>query len=120
MNTHKKQYIKDLRSNSAYPTYRSIIGIIAFLGYSLAVIIALATSIVGAIMMTQSVLQGLSIMGIGLLNSAIIFILAKFSKEKSLIIADIGDSITEANSQQSGTPNSLTAPSLNLNDNYKH
>ena len=36
MNTSKQQYIDNIRSNTAYPTYRGIIGIIAIFGYLLA------------------------------------------------------------------------------------
>ena len=36
MNTIKQQYLVAIRSNTSYPTYRGMIGIIGMLGYALA------------------------------------------------------------------------------------
>ena len=98
MNEAKEKYLNGIRSNTAYPTYRSIIGIITVLGYCLAIITVLGTLISGFGTMRYSFIGGsLTLIG-GLLGAALIFFLAKFWKEASLILADIGDSVTDANS----------------------
>jgi hypothetical protein len=103
MNSTKQQYIDTLRSNTAYPTYRGIIGIIALLGYILAGISALGSLISGLGGMRNSFFGGLGILIFGFIFAALIFFLARFWKEAALILVDIGDSITEANSRtQSG------------------
>lgn len=99
MNAQKQRYIEQIRTNTAYPAYRSIIGLITLLGYLMAALIGFGALVGGLMMMADSFLAGFFILGTGLVYSAIIFVLAKFSKEASLIIADIGDSVTDANSR---------------------
>lgn len=99
MNEAQKKYLNHIRSNTAYLTYRSIIDIIAVLGYCLAGITALGTLIAGFRSMQHSVIGGsITLIG-GLLGAALIFLLVAFWKEASLILADIGDSVTDANSK---------------------
>lgn len=100
MNPEKQQYLDRIRANTAYPTYRGIIGIIAVLGYALAGLQGLAALITGFGSMGQSFLAGLGILIGGLIIAALIFLGARFWKEGALILVDIGDSITEANSTQ--------------------
>ena len=99
MTSTKQQYITTIRSNTAYPTYRGIIGIITLLGYILAGLEALAALISGFGAMGNSFVGGLGILIGGLIISALIFLGARFWKEAAMILADIGDSITETNSR---------------------
>jgi len=99
MNTSKQQYLEQIRSNTAYPTYRGIIGIIAILGYALAALNALGSLIGGFGTMGSSFLGGVGIIIFGAIVSGLIFLGARFWKEAALILADIGDSITDTNSK---------------------
>ena len=99
MNIPKEQYLESIRSNTAYPTYRGIIGIITILGYLLAGLEALVTLFTGFGAMGDSFLSGLGIIVAGLIFAALIFLGARFWKEAALILADIGDSITDTNSK---------------------
>lgn len=76
-----------------------MIGIIAFLGYILAGFSALGALISGIGGMRYSFLSGLGILIAGLIGAALIFFFARFWKEAALILADFGDSVTEANSR---------------------
>lgn len=98
MDAQKENYLKEIRANTAYPTYRGIIGIIALLGYILAGLNALGTLVSGLMTMGDSFLAGLGILIFGAVASALIFLLARFWKEAALILVDIGDSVTETNS----------------------
>jgi hypothetical protein len=51
MNNNKQQYLDRLRANTAYPTYRGVIGLITVLGYALAGLQGLAALITGFGMM---------------------------------------------------------------------
>jgi hypothetical protein len=99
MTASKQQYLTAIRSNTAYPTYRGIIGIIAILGYILAALSALGSLISGLGAMGDSFVAGLGILIGGLVTAALIFLGARFWKEAAMILADIGDSITENNSR---------------------
>ena len=99
MSTQKEQYLTQIRSNTAYPVYRGIIGVIALLGYVLAGISALGALISGFGRMGHSFLGGVGVLIAGLVVSGLIFLLARFWKEAALILADIGDSITETNAK---------------------
>ena len=101
MNQEKQQYLNTIRTNTAYPTYRGIIGIIAILVYSLAVLNALGALIAGFSVMGDSFLGGVGIIIGGALIAGLIFLGARFLKEAALILADIGDSITDSNSRAS-------------------
>lgn len=99
MTPNKEQYLESIRTNTAYPTYRGIIGIIALLGYILAGLYGLLALVFGFIAMRESFFQGLLFIIAGFVLAALIFLGARFSKEAALILADIGDSVTEANSR---------------------
>ncbi len=104
MDVAKRDYLNKIRSNTAYPTYRSIIGLIALLGYILAALSALGALISGFGTMGDSFLAGAGILIFGLIGAGAIFLGARFWKEAAIIIADIGDSITDANSKGSAAP----------------
>ena len=99
MTPNKQQYLDAVRANTAYPTYRGIIGVITILGYVLAGLSVLGALISGVMSMRESFFGGLVVLISGLVGSALIFLGARFWKEAALILADIGDSITEANSR---------------------
>lgn len=99
MNESKQQYLQSVRSDSAYPVYRSVIGIFALLGYLLAGTLALMTLVSGFGMMTNSLTMGLVTLLMGGIVSAMVFFLAKLSKEAALILVDLADSTVEANSR---------------------
>jgi hypothetical protein len=102
MKADKEQYLNQIRTNTSYPTYRGIIGIIAILGYLLAALNGLAALISGIGMMVgDSFIAGVGIIVGGLIISALIFLGARFWKEAALIVADIGDSTIETNSKAS-------------------
>jgi hypothetical protein len=93
----KQQYLQSVRSNSAYPTYRGFIGIIALLGYLMAAASGLSAIISGLMSMRSSFLLGLAILVMGSISTALIFLLARFFNEAALILVDIGDSVAETN-----------------------
>jgi uncharacterized membrane protein len=95
----KEQYLDSIRSNSAYPVYRGVIGTIAMLGYILAVFYGLAALVMGIGGMRTGFLYGLGILILGLILAALTFLMVRFFKEGALILADIGDSVTDANSR---------------------
>ena len=99
MNAKKQQYLATIRSNTAYPTYRGMIGIIALLGYLLAGFSALGSLISGFGAMRNSFFGGLGMLIGGLIIAALIFFITRFWKEAALILVDMGDSIAEANSR---------------------
>jgi hypothetical protein len=101
MNPEKQQYLKTIRANTAYPTYRAIIGVIAILGYLLAAVTALGALIGGLSTLESSFMEGLGILIAGAILSGLIYLGVRFWKEACLIIADIGDSITDSNSRTS-------------------
>jgi hypothetical protein len=99
MTPAKQQYLDSIRQSSAYPTYRGVIGLIAFLFYAVSGVSALGALIGGLGAMTRSFMTGLGTLVMGLLFAAIFFLMAKFYKEAALILADIGDSIVDSNSR---------------------
>jgi hypothetical protein len=101
MKAGKQQYLNQIRTNTSYPTYRGIIGIIAILGYLLAALNGLAVLISGFMIMGDSFIAGVGVIVGGLLIACLIFLGARFGKEAALIIADIGDSTIETNSKSS-------------------
>ena len=99
--------MKQIRANTAYPTYRGTITVITILGYLLAALHglgAVASGLmvgVGKELGDLSWIAGLGIITGGLIISALIFVGARFWKEAALIVADIGDSTIETNSKSS-------------------
>lgn len=99
MTPQKQQYLDDIRANTAYPTYRSMIGIIAMLGYLFAGMNALGSLIGGLSAMANSFWSGVGIIIAGAIVSGLVFFVARFWKEAALILVDLGDSITDAGSK---------------------
>ena len=103
----KQQYLKQIRANTAYPTYRGTITVITILGYLFAALYGLGAVFsglmvgVGKELGDFSWIAGLGIITGGLIISALIFVGARFWKEAALIVADIGDSTIETNSKSS-------------------
>ena len=99
MNATKQDYLTTIRSNTAYPVYRAMIGIIALLGYILVGLQALAALIAGIGSMRSSFFAGLGILIAGFILAALGYFIIRFFKEAALILADLGDSVTEANAR---------------------
>jgi len=99
MNAEKEKYLSDIRANTAYPTYRGMIGIITLLGMILAGLQGLSALIMGFTTMGQTFLGGVAVLLLGLVVAALIFLGAKLFKEAALILVDIGDAVTERNSR---------------------
>lgn len=110
MNSQKQQYLIAVRANSAYPAYRGVIGTVALLGYLLAGAFALAALIAGFTTMTQSFMLGVVVLAGGAISAALVFLMARFYKEAALILADIGDVVTEAGASGQALP-AMGAPS---------
>lgn len=96
MDSMKQQYLSTVRSNTAYPTYRGMIGAIAALGYALAVLAILGGVISGCGAMNRAGVGGflVSILG-GILIGGVFVLLARLWKEASLVLVDMGDAILE-------------------------
>ncbi|MFT4175786.1 MAG: hypothetical protein QM627_03945 [Luteolibacter sp.] len=96
MNQEKQLYLNRIRNNTAYPVFRGIIGFIAGLGYVLAIICGSMAFLAGVSTMMDSLIGGVGILIGGLVAAVLIFLLARFLQEAALILADIGDSITDS------------------------
>ncbi len=93
-------HLEQIRSQSQYPTYRTVTGVAVVLGYIAGVIMG----IIGAL----GLVNGLSdsrddavYLGIVLLIAAavVIFVIVPFYKEVSLMAVDLVDSTLETNSR---------------------
>ncbi|KAF0095244.1 MAG: hypothetical protein E1N59_1290 [Puniceicoccaceae bacterium 5H] len=93
--TQKRQYLDRIRQESAYPTFRSIITLVLYLGYAAAALAALVAVFGGIGTMFHNFGSGLGMFVGGLLYAAFLFIMARFWKEAAIIIADIGDSLLD-------------------------
>ena len=95
MNPEKKSHIERIRSESAYPTFRMmaelgcwifwIIGVLGFLGFSLKSLFSGQLGMIGFIA--------------GLIWVGVFYAAGLVFKEASLMLADLADSITDANSR---------------------
>jgi predicted lipid-binding transport protein (Tim44 family) len=99
MNGSKQQYLQSIRADTAYPVYRGVIGMIAMLGYLFAGVTALGALVGGFGAMSSSFAMGLITLVTGAIFAAIVFMLAKLSKEAALMLVDIADSTVDANSR---------------------
>ncbi len=104
MNGEKQQYIAYIRANSSYPTYRGIIGLIAILGYILAALVGLSSLVTGlsAMMYEGGFLMALFTIMSGAVATALGILMVRFYKEAALILADIGDAVTDQTSRSAG------------------
>ena len=97
MDIGKQAHVNAIRANTAYPTYRGIIGIITTILMIIAGLQGLGAIIGGITLMSQYGFAGFIVLLIGAAFAALTFFLAKFWKEAAQIIADIGDSAMDAN-----------------------
>lgn len=96
MEAAKQQYLATVRTNTAYPTYRAMIGLIAALGYALAVVAALGGVISGCAAAERAGIGGVAVTILGgLLMAAVFIVLARLWREASLVLVDMGDAILE-------------------------
>jgi hypothetical protein len=96
----KKQYLDRIRSDSAYPAFRSVVNIIALLLYAVGILLLLAGVLVGFGVGGAGKNFGALIAGIVL--GLFYVILGKIVREVSLMLADVADSITDLNSRNEG------------------
>jgi hypothetical protein len=93
MNTPKQKYIERIRSQSAYPTFRSLIGIIAILFYVLG-----ALAILGGLGgMANQGSSGIVVLFGGIVSGIICIVIGRVTQETASMLADIADSITDLN-----------------------
>jgi len=92
MNTQKDQYLDRIRSQSAYPWVRRIAGLVALFFYTLA-----AISFFGGLIITFAGKVGAVAALLGTVFGLIYFIVGAITKELSIMLADIADSITDLN-----------------------
>ena len=100
MKNGKQRYIEQIRTNTAYPTYRRFVGILTILGYVLAgllVLIAFLGSVEG--FSVGEYLDAIAVSVGSVVVAVIIVFLSRLLKEAALIFADIADSITDASSK---------------------
>ena len=102
MEEGKRLYIDHIRINTSYPNYRRFVGIVTILGYVLAgllVLIAFLSSIEDFSVGPYGEGPAFSV---GCVIAAVIIVFAsRLCKEVALVLADIADSITDANSKTS-------------------
>ena len=101
MKAYKENYLKQIRTDTAYPTYRGIIGVIVFLGYLLVTINFIAFLGGGFNEMKNSFGLGVFIIFFGIIVSVLGIVVVRYVREVALMIADMVDSIIDANSRDS-------------------
>jgi hypothetical protein len=101
MTSLKKKYLDRIRSDSAYPAFRSVVNIIALLLYTVGILLLLAGVVVGFGVGGADKNFGAFIAGIVL--GLFYVILGKIIREVSLMLADVADSITDLNSRNEGS-----------------
>jgi hypothetical protein len=105
MNPAKQNYLNRIRSESAYPVYRSLIGLFVLIFYVLGGLVILGGLVTGlGTMFHTGFLAGVFVILISFVFGAIYIILAKFMKEAMLMAADLTDSITDLNSRYDQQP----------------
>jgi hypothetical protein len=100
-NAIKIQYIERIRAESAYPAFRSLVnlsaGVSVFCG-AICILVGMIFILIGMVGLFASREGG---QGLILAIAGIVLILiTKASKEASLMLADLVDSITDSNSQK--------------------
>lgn len=88
-----EDFLAELRSASAYPAFRTVIGLATVLGYLLAAIV-----FVGAAVSAWPTKQPGLFVG-GLVGSVVIFVLTRVFKEMWLMLADMSDATIRMASQ---------------------
>jgi hypothetical protein len=95
MNAHKSAYLNRIRSESAYPTFRTFIDLITGLAIGLGIGIC-GISIIYGVSSVKDLLGLLLILPF-FIGGLIIAALGIIIKQASIMIADIADSITDLN-----------------------
>ena len=94
----KKLYLDRIRSESAYPAFRSVINVIALLFYCLGGLFFAGAFLGGFQSGSPFLLVAGAAMGL------LYLIIGKVLKEISLMLADIADSVIDANSHNEFKP----------------
>jgi hypothetical protein len=98
--TPRSQYIAQMRSRTAYPTFRALMNAYLILQYVCAAFVLIASLITVAVSFIGpdgAALVGLASLISGLLLAAIIVVIAKVFYEASMMLADIADSLLDQN-----------------------
>lgn len=95
MNALKQSHLNSIRSNTAYPAYRAVIGIISILLMMIAVLIGLGGLVAGFGVMSQNGFLGILVLLVGISFAALAFFFARLWQEAAQILVDIGDSVIE-------------------------
>lgn len=95
INEAKKAFLKRIRSETSYPTFRSFVGVIAVLFY-----IAGVLNFLGGVFFGMDALQkqgpaGIGAILIGLLVGVICLVVGMIIKEAAPMLADVADSVTD-------------------------
>jgi hypothetical protein len=96
-NIKKEQYIKRIRSESAYPTFRLLTNIFAIIFYIIGGFFAICGVFGGVFTMTHDFVQGVVVLIFSPLLGALYIIIGKVAKETSSMLADVADSIMDLN-----------------------
>ncbi len=98
-NPAKERYIQRIRSESAYPTFRSLINLFAILLYLVAVIFIVGGLFAGLAAMSQQGAQGIGLMIGGFILGVIYYVIGRVTKEAAFMLADVADCLTDQNSR---------------------
>jgi predicted nucleic acid-binding Zn-ribbon protein len=78
-------YVRQLRTESQYPAFRTVAGVLALLGYLLGILVLIAGLVAGWRMGSAGTMVG------GLVGGCLIVLLAKAAKEAAQMLADLSD-----------------------------
>ena len=95
----KQKYIQRIRSESAYPVFRSLVSTFAVLFYIFGALLIVAGLIIGFSLIAREGAAALAAMFGGVIAGLICIIIGRVSKEASFMLADLADSITDLNSR---------------------
>jgi hypothetical protein len=104
MDTSKQKYIQKIRSQSAYPTFRSLVRIIAILFYLVGGIILLRALVTGLAAMPREGSTGILVLLTGAVFGLFSIAIGRVTQEAASMLADIADSITDYNSRSDQPP----------------
>ena len=98
MNEQKQYYLIRIRAQTAYPWIRRIATFVQYACYSIAVFFAVSSS-VGYIVVSRLTGSGLGFLyiAVSIIVAALIAIIGAVTKEASVMLADIADSVTDLN-----------------------
>lgn len=95
----RQKYIQRIRSESAYPVFRSLVNTFAILLYIFGALFIVAGFIIGFSLIAREGAAALAAMFGGVIAGLIYIIIGRVSKEASFMFADLADSITDLNSR---------------------